>query len=63
MGAAPPGDLLGRIMTEILGHMIHSRPPEVLFFLGLGFLFAVVGVGAGAYRVYQDPADLFRYLD
>ena len=32
--------------------MIHSRPPENLFFLGLGlgFLFAVVvGVGAGLY--------------
>jgi len=52
MGAALLGGLLGRIMTEILGHMIHSRPPEVLFFLGLGlgFLFAVVvGVGAGLY--------------
>jgi len=52
MGAALLGGLLGRIMTEILGHMIHSRPPENLFFLGLGlgFLFAVlVGVGAGLY--------------
>jgi putative ABC transport system permease protein len=52
LGAALLGGLLGRIMTEILGHMIHSRPPEVLFFLGLGlgFLFAVVvGVGAGLY--------------
>jgi putative ABC transport system permease protein len=52
MSAALLGGLLGRIMTEILGHLIHSRPPEVLFFLGLGlgFLFAVVvGVGAGLY--------------
>jgi putative ABC transport system permease protein len=51
-GAALLGGLLGRIMTEILGRLIHSRPPEVLFFLGLGlgFLFAVVvGVGAGLY--------------
>ncbi len=52
MGAALLGALLGRIMTEILGYLIHSRPPEALFFLGLGlgFLFAVVvGVGAGLY--------------
>lgn len=52
MGAALLGGILGRIMTEILGHVIHSRPPEPLFFLGLGlgFLFAIaVGVAAGLY--------------
>jgi putative ABC transport system permease protein len=52
MGAALLGALLGRIMMEILGHVIGSRPPENLFFMGLtlGFLFAVVlGVGAGLY--------------
>ena len=52
MGAALVGGLLGRIMIEILGHVIGSRPAENLFFLGLalGFLFAVIlGVGAGLY--------------
>jgi len=52
MGAALLGGLLGRIMTEILGHVIGSRPAENLFFTGLalGFLFAVIlGVGAGLY--------------
>lgn len=52
IGAALVGALLGRIMMEILGYMIGSRPPENLFFLGLalGFLFAVIlGVGAGLY--------------
>ncbi len=52
LGAALLGALLGRIMMEILGHMISSRPAETLFFLGLGlgFLFSViVGVGAGLY--------------
>jgi putative ABC transport system permease protein len=52
MGAALLGGLLGRIMMEFLGHMLGSRPPENLFFLGLalGFLFAVIlGVGAGLY--------------
>ena len=52
VGAALLGALLGRIMMEILGYMIGSRPPENLFFLGLalGFLFAVIlGVGAGLY--------------
>jgi putative ABC transport system permease protein len=52
VGAALVGALLGRIMMEILGYMIGSRPPENLFFLGLalGFLFAVIlGVGAGLY--------------
>ena len=52
MGAALLGGLLGRIMMEFLGHVLGSRPPENLFFLGLalGFLFAVIlGVGAGLY--------------
>jgi len=52
MGAALLGGLLGRIMTEILGQVIGSRPSENLFFMGLalGFLFAVIlGVGAGLY--------------
>jgi putative ABC transport system permease protein len=52
MGAALLGALMGRIMMEILGYMIGSRPPENLFFMGLalGFLFAVLlGVGAGLY--------------
>jgi putative ABC transport system permease protein len=52
MGAALLGALMGRIMTEILGYMIGSRPPENLFFMGLalGFIFAVLlGVGAGLY--------------
>jgi putative ABC transport system permease protein len=52
MGAALLGGLLGRILMEILGHVLGSRPPENLFFLGLGlgFLFAVIlGVGAGLY--------------
>jgi putative ABC transport system permease protein len=52
MGAALLGGLLGRIMTEILGYVIGSRPSENLFFMGLalGFLFAVIlGVGAGLY--------------
>ncbi len=52
MGAALVGGLLGRIMIEILGHVLGTRPPENLFFLGLslGFLFAVIlGVGAGLY--------------
>ena len=52
MGAALLGGLLGRIMLEALGHVLGSRPPENLFFLGLGlgFLFAVIlGVGAGLY--------------
>jgi putative ABC transport system permease protein len=43
---------LGRIMMEIMGIMIGSRPPENLFFLGLvlAFVFAVVlGAGAGLY--------------
>ncbi len=51
-GAALLGALLGRIMMEILGHMLGTRPPENLFFMGLllGFLFAVIlGVGAGLY--------------
>jgi putative ABC transport system permease protein len=52
LGSALLGGLLGRIMTEILGRVIASRPSENLFFtgLGLGFLFAVIlGVGAGLY--------------
>ncbi len=52
LGAALVGGLVGRIGTEILGHMIGSRPAENLFFMGLslGFLFAVIlGVGAGLY--------------
>jgi putative ABC transport system permease protein len=52
MGAALLGALMGRILTEILGYMIGSSPPENLFFIGLalGFLFAVLlGVGAGLY--------------
>ena len=52
VGAALLGGLLGRIMMEILGLVIGSRPSENLFLLGLGlgFLFAVIlGVGAGLY--------------
>ncbi len=52
LGAALVGGLVGRIGTEILGHVIGSRPAENLFFMGLslGFLFAVIlGVGAGLY--------------
>jgi putative ABC transport system permease protein len=52
MGAALLGALVGRILMEILGYMIGSRPAENLFFvaLALGFLFAVIlGVGAGLY--------------
>jgi putative ABC transport system permease protein len=52
VGAALLGAGLGRIMMEILGHIIESRPPENLFLFGvtLAFLFAVViGVGAGLY--------------
>jgi putative ABC transport system permease protein len=50
--AALLGAGLGRIMMEILSHMLGSRPPEELFFFGvtLAFLFAVlIGVGAGLY--------------
>ena len=50
--AALLGAGLGRIMMEILSHMLGSRPPEELFFYGvtLAFLFAVlIGVGAGLY--------------
>lgn len=52
VGAALLGGLVGRVMMEILGQVIGSRPPENLYFFGLsmGFLFAVVlGVGAGLY--------------
>ncbi len=52
IGAALLGALLGRIMMEILGYVIGSRPPENLFLTGLalGVLFAVIlGVGAGLY--------------
>lgn len=52
MGAALLGGLLGRVMMEILGFMVGSRPSEDLFLLGLalGFFFAVIlGVGAGLY--------------
>lgn len=52
VGASLLGALLGRVMMEILGHMIGSRPPENLFLVGLGLasLFAVIlGVGAGLY--------------
>jgi len=51
-GAALLGGGLGRIMMEIMSHMIGSRPPEELFFFGLSmaFLFAVlIGVVAGLY--------------
>jgi putative ABC transport system permease protein len=51
-GAALLGAGLGRIMMEIMGAAIGSRPSENLFFLGLclGFAFAVIlGVGAGLY--------------
>ena len=51
-GAALLGAGIGRIMMEILSHVIDSRPPENLFLFGvtLAFLFAVViGVGAGLY--------------
>ncbi len=50
--AALLGAGLGRILMEILSHIIGSRPPENLFFFGmtLAFLFAVlIGVGAGLY--------------
>ena len=50
--AALLGAGLGRIMMEIMGVMIGSRPPENLFFFGLclGFVFAIIlGVGAGLY--------------
>ena len=52
LGAALLGAGLGRIMMEILSHVIGSRPPEDLFLFGvtLAILFAVViGVGAGLY--------------
>jgi putative ABC transport system permease protein len=52
IGAALLGALLGRMIMEILGHIMGIHPPENLFLLGLslGFLFAVgVGVGAGLY--------------
>ncbi len=51
-GAALLGGGLGRIMMEIMSHMIGSRPPEELFFFGLSmaFIFAVlIGVVAGLY--------------
>lgn len=51
-GAALLGGCLGRVMMEIIGACIGSRPPEDLFLLGLclGFAFAVIlGVGAGIY--------------
>jgi putative ABC transport system permease protein len=50
--AALLGTGLGRIMMEIMGAMIGSRPQEDLFFLSfcLAFAFAVIlGVGAGLY--------------
>ena len=50
--AALLGAGLGRIMMEIMGVMIGSRPPENLFFLGLALAFGfavVLGVGAGLY--------------
>jgi putative ABC transport system permease protein len=50
--AALLGVGLGRILMEIMGAIIGSRPPENLFLLGLclGFAFAVIiGVGAGLY--------------
>jgi putative ABC transport system permease protein len=50
--AALLGAGLGRIVMEILSHVIESRPPEDLFLFGvtLAFLFAVlIGVGAGLY--------------
>jgi putative ABC transport system permease protein len=50
--AALLGASLGRILMEIMGVMIGSRPPENLFFfaLCLAFLFAIIlGVGAGLY--------------
>jgi putative ABC transport system permease protein len=52
VGAALLGAGLGRILMEILSHVIGSRPPEDLFLFGvtLAILFAVViGVGAGLY--------------
>jgi putative ABC transport system permease protein len=52
VGAALLGAGLGRIMMEILSHVIGSRPPEDLFLFGvtLAVLFAVlIGVGAGLY--------------
>ena len=51
MGAA-----LGRIVIEILAHLICSRPPESLFFLSLslGLLLSLfLGVGAGLYPSFK----------
>jgi putative ABC transport system permease protein len=50
--AALVGAGLGRLLMEITGAWIGSRPPENLFFMGLcmGFAFALIlGVGAGLY--------------
>lgn len=52
VGAALLGGALGRVMMEVLGRVIGSRPSESLFLLGLtlSVLFAVLlGVAAGLY--------------
>ncbi len=56
LGSALVGVGLGRLVVELLSHLMGTRPPEDLFLvcLILGLLFAIgLGVGAGIYPSLQ----------